>query len=279
MILSCRCSMLKAFRAKCIVACLVGFAVCPTTLADDAASKTKVTAYGLRVVPKPFEGNDMMRAFHAFEGTSVAILLEQPSGGLISFDSDSSKIESFTDDKGKNLLESTSEFGMPALPMSPEIGEGGKAVVIEINGGQTPTKGATSLKIKGKLAFKAATQKKSYTHKDLEVKEEAKIEAGPIPLTIGRAGKPEWGEEPLEIVLQAKKHLDEVASIRFLDADGKEIESSESGSMTMSLGDSVSVERSYTLAKKVEKVTVEISYWTDMKAIEIPVDLTVSLGL
>jgi hypothetical protein len=250
-----------------------------SAFAEDGGSKATVTAYGLRVVPKPFEGNDMMRAFNAFEGTSLAILVHQPSGGLISFDSEASKIESFTDDKGKDLLKSTSDFGMPALPMSPDISEGGKAVVIEVHGGQSPTQGATALKVKGKFVFNAATQKKSYTHKDLEIKADAVIEAGPIPLTIGKAGKPEWGEEPLEIVLQAKKRLDEVASIRFLDADGKEIESNESGSMTMAFGEEVSVERSYALTKMVDKVTVEVSYWTDMKTIEIPVDLTVSLGL
>ncbi len=279
MIRSCRCSAFRVLTlGLCMVGVLVSFMNGPQAFAGDD-SKAKVMAYGLRVVPKPFEGNDMMRAFHAFEGTSVAVLVHQPAGGLISFDSDSSKIESFTDDKGKNLLESTSDFGTPGLPMSPEISEGGKAVVIEISGGQTPTQGATSLKVKGKFVFKAASQKKSYTHKDLELKADAKIEAGPIPLTIGSAGKPEWGEEPLEINLKATKRLDEVASIRFLDADGKEIESNESGSMTMAFGDEVSVERSYALTKKVEKVTVEISYWTDMKDLEIPVDLTVSLGL
>lgn len=250
-----------------------------TAFAEDGASKTELTACGLRVVPKPYEGNDMMRAFNAFEGTSLAILVHQPSGGLISFDSDASKIESFTDDKGKDLLKSSSDFGMPALPMSPDFSEDGKAVIIEVNGGQTPAKGATSLNVKGKLIFKAATQKKSYTHKDLELKADAKVNAGPIEMTIGRAGKPEWGEEPLEIVLQAKKRLDEIASIRFLDADGKEIESSPSGSMTMAFGDDVSVERSYALTKKVDKVTVEISYWTDMKDLEVPLDLTASLGL
>ncbi|GJM23695.1 MAG: hypothetical protein DHS20C16_01100 [Phycisphaerae bacterium] len=264
----------------CLVAAVSFIMAGQFALADDGASKTSVSPYGLRVVAKPVGGdNDMMRAFNSFEGTSIAMLVQQPAGGLISFDSDASKIESFTDDKGKDLLKSSSDFGMPALPMSPDISDGGKEVIIEVNGGQTPTKGATSLKVKGKLVFKAATQKKSYTHKNLEIKADATIEAGPIPLTIGSAGKPEWGEEPLEIVLKAKKRLDEVASIKFLDADGKEIESNESGSMTMAFGEDVSVERSYALGKKVDKVTVEISYWTDMKALEIPVDLTVSLGL
>ena len=259
---------------------LIGaFAMGSSAVADDAGSKTELTPFGLRVVPKAYDGNDMMRAFNAFEGTSVAILVHQPNGGLITFDSENSKIESFTDDKGKDLLKSTGDFGMPAIPMSPDISEDGKAVIIEVNGGQTPTKGATSLNVKGKLIFKAAIRKKGYTHKDIEVKADAKVEAGPIEMTIGRAGKPEWGEEPLEIVLQAKKRLDEVASIRFLDSDGKEIESSVSGSMTMAFGDDVSVERGYALTKKVDKVTIEISYWTDMKDLEIPVDLTFSLGL
>lgn len=65
----------------------------------------------------------------------------------------------------------------------------------------------------------------------------------------------------------------------FTDDKGKPIKSSASSSGTMRLGNMVKLNKSYRLAQKVETATVEVTYWTDMKTVQIPFDLTAGVGL
>ncbi|HEY2084093.1 MAG TPA: hypothetical protein VGI88_15025, partial [Verrucomicrobiae bacterium] len=64
----------------------------------------KVQVTGVRVVAPAPEGNDKLRAFNWFPGVTVALLVTAPEKSIISVSKDSSKITSFTDDKGTDLL-------------------------------------------------------------------------------------------------------------------------------------------------------------------------------
>lgn len=48
--------------------------------------------------------------------------------------------------------------------------------------------------------------------------------------------------------------------------------------MSSRMGNEVNIQRKFRLTRKVERLSVEIEYWTDMRAIEIPVDAKVTLG-
>jgi hypothetical protein len=244
---------------------------------EDAAG-AGIKACGLRIVAPPYQGEDELRAFNQFAGTSLALLLHRPAGGLIAFDEDASKLAVFADDKGQSLL-TKGTFMSPGFSTWPKFSQDGKAALIEINGGAVPGDGAREVKAKGTMVFTAASEKKTFTQTGVQLKAGVMIEAGPIPFKITKTGKPDWGDEPLQITLEAKQDTDRVASVRFLDGGGNEIESSGAGSSSMRFGDSVTIETSYNLGKRVDAVTVEITYWMDMKAIEVPFDVTVTVSL
>jgi hypothetical protein len=109
--------------------------------------------------------------------------------------------------------------------------------------------------------------------------EGSRIDAGPIPLTIKRAAKPDWGDEPLQIALGATEDLTAVAAINFYDTADRPIEATEAGSMSMNLGEQIQIEQYYNLTRKVDQLTIEVIYWSDLKTIEVPFEVEVGLGL
>jgi hypothetical protein len=251
---------------------------------ETAPAGVSFEVQGLRIVKPAPGGNDKMRAFNWLPSTTVALLVTVPEGGLVAFDDDGSKVTSFTDDKGKDLSkpETKDSFQDKAsFQTSPTISEDGKQCSTEITAPGVPTKGATALTISGKIGFQIATQKKEFTAEKVALQAGTKISAGPIALTIARAGKPEWGgsEGTFSVTLQAKQDLDSIAHIQFFDAAGKKIEASRASTGRSAVMGAVTVDWEYNLKAKVETAKIVITYWTDMKKVALPVSLTVGVGL
>jgi hypothetical protein len=253
-----------------------GFASGPTTPEQPPAASVEVA--GLRVVKPGYEGKQELRAFNWHEGTTVALLVTRPGGGLIGFDDDASAVQSFVDDQGRNLLVKAG-FSQPGFSSFANISADGKAAMLEVGGGAIPTQGARELRIRAKAVFQVASQKTTAKQTGIAARKGSKVQAGPVTLEIEKVGKPEWGSEPFAIVFKAKQELGAIASVRFLDASGKEVESSTGGTMTSRFGDAIDVQREYKLERKVDTFAIEIAYWTDLRAEEIPVDVSVSVGL
>jgi len=256
----------------CVVA---GWSVNAAQAADPGL---KVEARGLRVVGEGYGEENGLRPFNWFPGVTVALLVTSPAGGLIEFDSRASEVTKLVDNKGTDLMV-RGEFSMPGFTGSEDVSDDGKAMMIDVGGGGVPAKGADSIQVTGTLAIRRATQQKVHKADNVAVKADQKIEAGPVAFTISSVGKPDWGDNPLRITLEAKQHVDTIAEIRFLDAGGAVIESHRTGSMTMSMGDDVQVTLEFDLAKAVESFSVEVVYWTDLQTAKVPFDVTVRVGL
>jgi hypothetical protein len=274
-------------RACAIAAMLL--AVCAAGLTLYAANETRevnVEVRGLRVVGEAY-GDSMqgLRAFNWSKGTSLALLAVFPEGGIISFDSEASKLERFGDDKGTNLLEepksgeSTFFQSKPGFGMMASVSEDGKACMIELDSPAVPAKGAARIDASGSLVFKCGSKKKTFTHENVAFKVGTKVEAGAVPLEVTKVGEPEWGDDPLQITLKATQDMSKVAAIAFFDGNGNAIESSDAGWTSMRSFNVVSIEKSFNLKKKVDSATIAVTYWVDMRDEEIPFKVTASLGL
>lgn len=270
-----------------IVSCeVLGLGAIGLLLASDARAAGEVDSpppitvetCGLRVVAPTSEGAGDLRAFNQFAGTTVALQVVRPSGGLISFDRDASRLEIFADDRGTNLLVKKG-FMSPGFGAWTRISDDGRVAMLEVNGGALPSSGARQIDIKGNLVFKVATEKKTFQQKKVSLTAGTKIQAGPIAFTIKEVGKPGWGDEPVQITLEAKQEVDSLFSVRFLDDAGREIKSAAASSSRMKMFNSVVVEKSYRLAEKVDSLTIELTYWMDMQTVELPLDLSASVGL
>ncbi len=253
--------------------------------ADGAdAAKPTVEVRGLRIVGKGYgktKYGPELRAFNWSPGVAIAVFVKSPEGGLLELDRKASTLKKLADDKGTDLLKASksSAFGQRGFGMSTNISKDGKACMLELVSKAVPAKGATEIVASGTMIFKCATTKKTFTDKNVALEAGSKIEAGAIPFEITKAGKPKWGDAPLEITLKTNTEMSRIAAIKFFDAAGKEIPSKSAGGSTMRMGDQVTIEKNFRLEKRAATATVSIVYWTDMKKLEVPFDIKATLGL
>ncbi|NLS95310.1 MAG: hypothetical protein GXX96_24480 [Planctomycetaceae bacterium] len=257
-------------------------ASCVFAAEESAPQGVTVTPQGLRIVkPAPPE-QDKLRAFNWSPGTSVSLLVSAPQGGLIAVDSEASKLTMFLDDKRTDLRKEESGqqgFGPSSgFGMMPSISDDGKYCSIDVEAPRVPTAGATRVAVAGELALSVASQKKDFTAEGVALKKGTKVKAGQIPFTITAVGKPDWGDAPLAVTLEAKQELDAVADIQFFDASGTKIESERSSEGSMGFGEKVTVTQTYNLGKKVDSCDITVTYWADRKKLVVPFKLVLGLG-
>ncbi|MBN1417882.1 MAG: hypothetical protein JXP34_03850 [Planctomycetes bacterium] len=271
--------VIRAALAASVLAALP--VVSPAALAGAPGGRA-VEVRGLRITGPGLSENEL-RPFNWTEGTTVALLVRTPGGAIIALDEDGSALETFSDDKGTDLLAAKRSGGFSPDPGygRAEIAGDGKACLLEVSSTGLPAEGARTLRLKGALAVKVADGRKTFRQQKVAAKEGTAIQAGPIPLAIEKVGPPDWGgdDAKLAVTLSAKQDLAEIAGIRFLDAKGKEIPSSRSGTSSMSMGERKSVSWTYDLNEKATSFTIEITYWIDVREIRIPYALEVGVGL
>jgi hypothetical protein len=259
-------------------AALLGAALPAIPPAAGQSGAAQVRACGLRIVAEPHAGNDQMRPFNYGKGTTLVLQVAYESGGLISFDRDAAKLETFADDKKNDLL-TKQRFGRSGLGSFPKISDDGKVALIEISGGGVPARGSRAIRAKGTLVFQQATRQTTAKAENVALKKGTTFKAGPFEFEITAAGKPNWGDDPLQITLKTSRDVAAIKSIKFLDSAGKPIKSSDAGSGSMTFGANTVYERSINLSKQIDAATIELTLWKDMKKIEIPFDLTVGVGM
>jgi hypothetical protein len=233
-----------------------------------------------------------LRAFNFDEGTTLALLVTVPEGGLVSVNTEKMRSR-LTDDKGTDLTAARAAFGMH-LQMPPQISPEGKACLIEVSGQRAPAKGAAALTAAGTIYLQCGSRQESARQANVPLKPGTKIAAGPIPFEISKVGKPEFSfefpgmsnqrgptppAEKFEVTLLAHQDCSKIASIAFLDAAGKDLGAKPGSSSSMGMGGMMTVEKSFILAKKVDTATILVTYWADLKEVAVPFDVKATLGL
>jgi hypothetical protein len=249
---------------------LISLTTNSSALGQDAKPAIKVV--GIRVATE-IPGDEMQRmsVFNGQTGTALAVLVQHPGGGLIAFDDDNSSVDAFADDASTNLLEGEgSGFGV----FSPftSISEDTKMALIEMRVPGVPAAGAKGLRAKGVFKFTHATKTKTAKVAGVALKNETAFEAGPFKFKIADAMSS-------GLSLESKQNTDAVRTVRFLDAEGKQVESDAAGSGYMGFGGDITYSLSYSLSGVPETATIEIEYWEDLKTLEIPFDVTAGVGL
>jgi hypothetical protein len=250
----------------------------------ETPSDVTIEACGLRVIAPLPVAEDKLRAFNWSPGTTVALLIRAPGGGLVQFDHKNSALTKFIDGKGNDLLPGPNKeaktFGTPGFSLFPNISPDGKACSIEVTAHSIPAKDSGAIKLEGTLTLLIAKEKKEFALKDVPLKKGSKITAEKTELVIEKAGKPEWGNEPLAITLRSHNtELDEVAEIKFFKDDGTEIKARRTGSSKMGILGAMTVDWDYVLADKVDALTVKVYLWADLQKKKVPFSLSVDVGL
>ena len=244
------------------------------------AQETKPTfkVVGLRVIAPPPKDNDDLGAFNSQPGTTLAVLIQHPVGGLISFDEDESKLTSLVDDTGTDLLKGENSYFGP-FGSFPRFSEDQKAAMIEISGPGLPVAGAKAIRAQGVFKFQQATKSTKVKAESVKLEEGTEFQASEFKFVISEFGKSEWSDAPIEMTLQTKQNANAIRAVRFYDADGKEIESEEAGRGYMSFGSDVTHDLGFTLGTEVKQATIEIEYWENLKLIDVPFEVSTGVGL
>jgi hypothetical protein len=252
----------------------------PTTAPVDDQEGIRVEVCGIKVATPGYKSKDQeLKPFAMSDaGTEISFLAYRQAGGLVAFDDRHSQVNALMDDQGRKLR----------ITRSPEKGDfqafaeqskDRKAVLFKLQSEDVAGKGAKALRLKGKLLFKCASQKKAFQQEDVALKEGSRLEVGPLVLVIDKVAKPSFIDKPLEVSFKTNQEMSMLAAIRFLDEQGKTVESSRSGFGRWSLNDATEYHVDYTLDKKLDKATIEVTAWIDMKTVEVPLDLAISVGL
>jgi hypothetical protein len=248
--------------------------------AADTNAQCSVQVTGVRVIAPSPGGNDDLRAFNGSPGVTVAVVVTAPSGNILGIDTDASKLEKFSDDKGGNLLESKSEnsfndAGFTSWSSFSDKGDN-SAKSVEIHAPGQPAKGATQFIVTGTLNVQTALKSEQFTAENVVLKPGTKLKLGSTSLTISSI---RMDTDGMGISLNAKQDLSNIATVEFFHADGTLIESDLNGTTTSNSGESKDVTQEYSLKKNVDKLKIVATCWTDMKTTEVPIQIKTGVGL
>ncbi len=242
----------------------------------------KVKTIGFRVIHEVVgEENSKLVPFNTFySGTSLALLIESGGASIIKVDSDASKIDSFKDDGGNNLMVEVKGIDRNGIGAFPRISEDGKSAMVEINAGGVPDAKAGKLAVEGTLVLQLASKKKTIKSAPFELKKGVVVKVGDIEMKLKDFGKRSFGEEGVELDFRtSNKAITLVAGVKFYDESGAQLKSEVGNASQMGFGNKYTFGREYELMKVVKgKLVVEFEIWSDMVEKKVPFKIAVGMG-
>lgn len=232
-----------------------------------AVAPPTVGVAGIRVVGQGYgEDGSEAQPFNESPGVGLALVVQANSGGIITFDDDSSALGELTDSTGKSLLQNASIWPFP------KITKDGKFLIVEMRSKGVPAEGATSVSAKGTLTVTTATGSKPVKVPGVRLENDKTFKAGAGVVTIE-----DVSAEEAQTSLGLRGPVSVMNSIRgvhFLDAKGQPIESSERG---YSRSNDV-MSKSYSVSTGEKVVTLELDMWQGLKQAAVPFNVTAGIG-
>ncbi len=255
------------------ICCLLIIVVVGSVRADPTVEVTGLS------VAKPDQANkyNQSKAANIPAGTHIFFEIADDTRNFIKLDAKASKLSAFLDNKGTDLAK-TKKKGWGSSPnwlgSFPKITDDQHAVRFEIKSAACPTKGATKLTVGATMVLLAGSDLTTEKQIDVEFKLDGKITIGPVPFEIKRIEKG-WGSWERAVTLFTNQPVDGIKSIKFFDAEGKEIESKQTSKSTSNKN----INLTYSLKKKVDKATIEIQYYQKVETLNVPVKRDIGVGL
>jgi hypothetical protein len=230
-----------------------------------------VRVVGLRI-NQPLPDQERNLAQDAFDpGTRLSVIVTQPGKALLGIDASASKLERFTDDKNTDL--NKTDFGGWVDAFGARTSADRSSIGFQVRSKVVPAAGASKLRLKGTLALRVGGGEKMAEEKNVTLKADAKVKVGPVELSLSKNA---FGDgTPLEVTYPNRV----LKKIEFLDKDGKALQSSTQGGMSVGDGAKTIYTDNYSLKGKAEQLTVRVTYFGKVETVTVPLDLEVGLGL
>ena len=241
-----------------------------TLIAADPEVKLAAVQVVIDDGAKEFDG---FKTFNSDTGYNVALIVRAADKQMVGFDDDKATI-TIGGAKTNCRFFGKQAFSEDHLALRIEFNTDGKATVSPDG----------SLAVKGELPITLASGKAETRSEPFAVEKGAEVkfpaDAKDMPtLKVKSTGKPKWGDNKLEIEFTTNRRVDDFAGIRFLDKDGKEIESDRGGSSWMSMMGKGSGTFSYTFKTEPKELILVIDNWTGKEEKKLAVDLKAGLAM
>lgn len=256
----------------------------PLGAGEVVPSSPTVRALGLRLVAPATPHPVLRPPFDATPGTTVALLLHAPAGGMVKIDKLNSALTTFADDKGNDLTHRPAgspadQAGVVGLNIHAEITPDGKYCALEARAPALPATDATHIKLEGQITVIAGSKQAETEVKNVALRDGSKFTVGALELTIDETGKPEEGLEPFGLTVRAFGAMDNIATVRFFKADGTEIMARRNNvTSTAALG-AHTEKWYYRFAERADVATLRVGVWTDLQKIKVPFKIQTGLGV
>lgn len=253
-----------------------------SALADDAGFEARPIA--ISVARPPADAEALFGPhLNLQRGVTVSVLIASPGPGIVQVDRDASHIERLADSAGNDLLEADADEPVPAdaffaptfAPIGPfpYIADDGSATIVELRGQSIPAADATAVELEAVLSLRVAEGADTHTIEAVALDGD-ELEVGDHTIQVG-AGDGFWGNGTSVKLTMSAEASEQIAAVRFLDAAGDDLTAQSVGTMTM-MGE---VEREYLIEQEVSEATLEIDVHTEIRTLEVPIELTLTLGL
>jgi hypothetical protein len=215
------------------------------------------------------QGLSMMRQ----PGLEVDLHFHAPKETVLSLDTKQTTIELKQDDGTELPLEEMFDGNFRlSLNEKPEKG------LVSMRTAIIPAKGTKSIQMEGNLVLVVGRELKTG---DVEIvlDEGKELKFGPLDVTVGQIGDAYGEPFKKSFELSSKKPFDSIATIEFVDAKGKAVESSSGGSGSFGFGGDITYSRSWQIASDAKSIKAKISYYTKTETLKVPCKLEFGLGL
>jgi hypothetical protein len=271
--------------------------------ARGANSPVRVQVLGLSVsrpARKPETGGDgaemSMFGANGMPGTQLTLLLTTKRQ-IVEVERKTSRVTSFTDDKGTNLAASDRPGAENGF--LDRVRPDGHAAILELHSDTLPAAGASKLIAAAEITLRFGEGEKSIEPTEIDLNVGGRFRLGRTEVTVkkdsnaaggfslgfplGPLGPPanekNGGGNKTAVTLSAKASLSMLKSLTFLALDGTEITSHESGRSRSTFPGNEQHEATYFLDRDVTKVKLKAVQFEKLVSIKVPVAVEAGIGL
>jgi hypothetical protein len=221
------------------------------------------------------------------EGTTLALVIDEPQQWILSLETKDCKISKFRDDRDTDLAQARVPAEGGDLPLNPqrgpenctlsgEVDPAGHRATVTVHSPHIPAGGANRLSLEADLVMRFGYGEQTVEQKNVNLKVDT-ITVGPSPLVV-MVQEPFDGmgqDNGMQVMLFHQGSFQrEIKKVAFIASDGAEIPTRASGS-----GQSGSVHHAnYLLTRKVETCTVRLTVPERIETVTLSVAIDTGVG-
>jgi len=217
-------------------------------------------------------------------GTQLTLVATTIRGSIIGMHETASKLRTLSDDLG-NDLRWWRHVKPPKRRRDEWLQPGdqpGERYRFQIAGLDVPADGASTIKLDAEVVFVRATRLKTVAAKDVKLTPGTKVGLGLTQMEIvgmSKARRDRYGEHAFGLKYTEKDDAlgIRIKDIRFYNGQGKHLTLDRGGWVLAGEHGDQRIQY-YQVEQKLEKITIELTYWEDARDVRVPLDIDIGVG-